>query len=390
MNKSNRIIGLLLAQGTNYGALLQSYATQVVVRKMGYETAIINYNASRRDLFRTEIEVFIHILKSHIGNGGNRKNMQKLDELHKRNKEERISAQKKFLHERFINRMMFHDYKSLITFGKSLSAVLVGSDQSWLPGSLFGVVRSFRFVPDSVRRISYATSLGVSEYPRYCWRNARKVWKSIDFLSVREEQGKKIIQQVCGKIPVSVVCDPTYLLTQSEWLDLIPFQKLEEDKYVLCYFLGTDTKLFKMARDFANSKGLKLLSILTCEVVSEGDATFPDRLITGAGPEDFVNFIRGAEYVLTDSFHGTAFSVINEKQFFLFYPKRDYLKQSRNSRLDNIVRMWGLEDRLIVNKDTNWPPRDVLPIDYNIVKKRVSDKRLESLEFLTKALTFDD
>lgn len=389
MDTKKRKVGLLLAQGTNYGALLQSYATQESIRRLGFETIVVNYKSSRRDLLRTEIEVFFHILYSHIG-ANNKKPKQKLDELHRKNKEERIAAQNKFLQDRFINRTLFRDYKSLVDFGKTLSAVLIGSDQSWLPGSLFGVVTSFRFVPNNVRKISYSTSLGVSEYPRHCWRNARKVWESIDYLSVREEQGKKIIQQICGDIPVSVVCDPTYLFTKNEWLELIPIQKLEEEKYVLCYFLGTDSKLFDVARRFADCKGLKLLSILSCEVATEGDSTFADRLITGASPEDFINFIRGAEYILTDSFHGTAFSIINEKQFFLFYPKRDYLKQSRNSRLDNIVKMWGVEERLITNKEIDWNSKDIQPINYSVVTKRVLAKREESLEFLTKALSFND
>ena len=389
MDEKKRKVGLLLAQGTNYGALLQSYATQECVRRLGFETVIINYKQSIRDLFRTEIEVFYHILKSHIGKN-NKKPIQVLDDLHKNNKQGRVIAQKKFLDERFLNRMFFSDYKSLCSFGETLSAVLVGSDQTWLPGALFGVTRSFRFVSNKVRRISYATSLGVSNYPRYCWRNARKVWKSIDYLSVREEQGKKIIQQVCGNIPVSVVCDPTYLFTKEEWLELIPFERVEEERYVLCYFLGTDTKLFNVARNFADNKGLKLISILSCEVATEGDSTFADRLVTGAEPKDFVNLIRGAEYVMTDSFHGTAFSVINEKQFFLFYPQRNYLKQSRNSRLDNIVKMWGVEDRLIQNKEIDWDNTTISPIDYSVVTKKVLAKRQESLDFIKKALTFND
>ena len=154
--------------------------------------------------------------------------------------------------------------------------------------------------------------------------------------------------------------------------------------------MGTDNKLFEVATNFAKAKGLKLLSILTCEVAVEGDDTFPDRLITGASPEDFVNFIRGAEYVLTDSFHGVAFSVINEKQFFLFYPQRDYLAQSRNSRLDNIIKMWGVEDRLITNKEIDWNECKIEAIDYKVVTPIVVAKRKESLEYIEKALKFND
>lgn len=387
---NHKKVGLLLAQGTNYGALLQSYATQQIVKKLGYETCILNYRSSRYDILMNDLGVIWHLLNTRLSKKNNKKPIQNLDELHLLNKQGRKNAQEKFLKERFDNRLTFSEFNKLKDYCKQLCAVLIGSDQSWLPGSMFNVMPSMRFVPEGVRRISYSTSLGVSEYPKYCWKTARKVWKKMDFLSVREEQGKNIIKQICGDIPVQIVCDPTYLFTKQEWEEMIPVTSLENDKYVLCYFLGTDTKLFEVARNFAKAKGLKLLSILTCEVCTDGDATFADRTIIGACPEDFVNYIRGAEYILTDSFHGTAFSVINEKQFFLFYPKREYLKQSRNSRLDNIVKMWHLESRLIKDNFIDWETTDIPTIDYAITTKLVMSKRSESLDFIAKALTFND
>ena len=92
--------------------------------------------------------------------------------------------------------------------------------------------------------------------------------------------------------------------------------------------------------------------------------------------------------MLTDSFHGVAFSIINEKQFFLFYPQRNYLAQSRNSRLDNIIKMWDVEDRLITDKDIRWEDVKIDEINYEKVGKKVNSKRKESLEYLQKALKF--
>lgn len=389
MNKGKKI-GLLLALGTNYGALLQSYATQQIIKKMGYETSIIMYRRDKLDLFRHGITGIIFLIISKLRGDDNKKPIQQLDELHKENKRRRTDVQKRFIKERFTDIIYFTNHSKLVDYASSLDAVVLGSDQSWLPHSMIGSKGSFEFVPKGVRRVSYATSLGVSEYPKYCWSQARKVWKKMDYISVREEQGKKIIQEICGNIPVQVVCDPTYLFTKEEWGEFIPVKLLEEEKYILCYFLGNDKRLFDLARRFSRLKGLKLLSILTCEVASEGDDSFPDRLITGATPEDFVNYIRGAEYILTDSFHGLAFSVINEKQFYLFYPQRDYLAQSRNSRLDNIIKMWGLEDRLITENDIDWVPNKVCDIDYELVTQKVHSKRDESIEYLKNALTFND
>ncbi len=385
-------IGLLLALGTNYGALLQSYATQQVAINMGFVSFVINkYNGGRRDILRHGATGIMFYIMQHLNNDYNTRPKQKLDALHKENKKKRAIAQQSFIKERFVNVMDFSDHTELVQFASSLDVVMIGSDQSWLPGSMIGIKASMEFVPKGVRRVSYATSLGVSEYPKYSWKQARNVWKRMDFISVREEQGKKIIQDICGDIPVQVVCDPTYLLTKKEWEERIPVKRLEVEKYILCYFLGTDKKLFEIARKFADERNLKLLSILSCEVAVNGDDIFADRLIIGASPEEFVNFIRGAEFILTDSFHGVAFSVINEKQFFLFYPQRDYLSQSRNSRLDNIVKMWGLEDRLIVNKERALEDESSrTQIDYKKVTSRVLSKRKESLEYLNKALKFDD
>ena len=247
-----------------------------------------------------------------------------------------------------------------------------------------------RFVPDYIRKISYATSLGVSEYPKYCWPSARKAWNRIDFLSVREQQGADIIKQVCGPdISVRVVVDPTYLLTKEQWEELIPTEKKSEEKYIFCYFLGNDDTSKLIARKFADEKKLKLVSVLSKESYSPLDQTYADFLVTGNSPEDFINWIRGAEFILTDSFHGTAFSVINEKQFFIFYRKRAEAT-SRNSRIDNILKKWDLQDRLVPPGETEAKLLSTKSIDYSKVTERVLTEREKSLQFLKEALTFDD
>ena len=281
-------------------------------------------------------------------------------------------------------------YTRLADLGKKYDAVLVGSDQNWLPGFSFGNFTSLRFVPDNVRKISYATSLGVSDYPKYCWPSSRKAWSRIDFLSVREQQGADIIKQVCGPdSSVQVVVDPTYLLTKTQWEGLIPIEKKSDQKYVFCYFLGNDDNSKKIARQFADEKHLKLVSVLSTESFSDIDKTFADRIVRESSPEDFVNWIRGAEYVFTDSFHGTAFSVINEKQFFIFYRKRAETS-SRNSRIDNILGKWGLKDRLILPGVQDVDFSSLTSIDYEKVNVLVSKEREKSLTFLKEALRFDD
>ena len=224
-------IGLVLSyKETNYGAQLQAYATQVVVDSLGLTTEIIDYIPKKGDrqivlspgLFRFLYHRFIFVRKY-------KKHTESDDPVFLKNKKERTEQYKLFIQRRLHGIVQCNGYSDLATKGKSYDAVLIGSDQKWLPGFSFTNVSSLRFVPDNVRKISYATSLGVSEYPKYCWPTSRKAWKRIDYLSVREQQGADIIKQVCGPdTPVQVVVDPTYLMTKAQWEERIPVEKKSE------------------------------------------------------------------------------------------------------------------------------------------------------------------
>lgn len=383
---SNRI-GLVLAhKSTNYGALLQSYATQQIVESFGFTTSIISHKSNRRRYLKFDLGLPFYILDQYI----NKKSSYMIPQIEPYITNQKLKKKKSDVFR--IN--MLHDiricegYAALVNEAKLCCGVLIGSDQMWVPGASFGNHLSLRFVPDDIRKISYATSLGVSKYPLYCHHSAKKMWERIDFLSVREEQGKNIINAICPSAQVQVVCDPTYLLTKEEWLVRIPFEEKCSEKYIICYFLGNAEWQKLIAKKYANEKRLKLITLLSDESHSDIDLTFADEVISGASPEDFINWIRGSEYVFTDSFHGLAFSIINEKQFFIFYRKRDDAKQSRNSRIDNIIKMWGVERRLIPSLDNTVNLEKDNCINYEEVTKKVAEKRRSSLIFLENALTF--
>lgn len=379
-------VGLCLAYtGTNYGQLLQAYATQEAIKKKGFQTEIIRYHSGKRKGIKWSYgavvvagKQIICELKQRIKQTGK----FPLDELHQRNIIERQKVSDQFRRDRMNNIVVCNGINELRRQSGEYFAVLVGSDQVWLPDVAVSNFYTLRFAAPGIRRISYATSLGVSDYPNYAKKAAGDFWKQIDYLSVREQQGKRIIQSIVD-IPVQVVADPTYLFTKEEWEGLIPPRKVIEDGYLLCYFLGDSEPIKKYASCLARKKGLRLVSILSDECQSN-DSLFADEVLIGKTPEDFVNLIRNAEYVLTDSFHGVAFSVINQKQFNVFYRRRNAVKESRNSRIDNIVRMWGVEERLI-REPENLEIQDA-DIDYQEVSRRVNDLRITSLKFLDEAL----
>lgn len=383
---SRNKVGLCLAfKGTNYGMLLQAYATQQIVESYGFDTEIIDYRSGKNKGIKPSfaaIHVAITKILDKVLARKKRINIETYDEMHIRNDNERKESSKSFSDKYLHNIVKCNGITELKEKSKEFYAVLVGSDQLWLPDMAVTNFYTLRFAAPGVRRISYATSLGVSSYPNYAKKAAGDYWKEIDFLSVREEQGREIIQSIVD-IPVDIVADPTYLLTKEEWLERIPKRKIVDDGYILCYFLGKTDKFVGFAKRFAKSKNLRLVSILSNECNSDDFSVF-DEVLIGKGPEEFINLIRNASYVLTDSFHGLAFSVINEKQFYIFYRNRPEVKQSRNSRIDNIVKLWGVQDRLIADPEN--APVTNNTIDYEIVDGKVDSFRKDSIHFIEFAL----
>ena len=386
--KSNKV-GLCMAyKGTNYGMLLQAYATQQKVEEFGFKTEILNVKQKPIDRIPRYIggyRVLAMILWRWLKNKLFKKH-DNLDDKHRINKKMRVEAADSFKSTKMHDFVTYNGIKALTEASKRFSSVLIGSDQLWLPEEAFSKFYTLQFAAPGVNRISYATSLGVSSYPKYVRRAARDYWKKINYLSVREEQGKNIIQSIAD-IPAQVVVDPTYLFTKEEWLEKIHYQRITEDGYILCYFLGDSKSMKEYAVKLARAKGLRVVSILSDECNSDDYSVF-DEVISGKGPEDFVNLVRNADFVLTDSFHGLAFSVINEKQFLIFYRNRPEAKQSRNSRIDNILNKWGLESRLIADPENADTAVD--QIDYLVVNQKVAEQRDKSLSFLRKALNNEE
>ena len=380
-------IGLCLAfKGTNYGALLQAFATQQIVEHLGYRTEIIDYISGSGKKTVPSPEALLSRVIEKYKTIKNRPKKEQLDQLHTENKKQRISAAEDFRRFRLRNIVPVKGYDALREQANQYKAVIVGSDQLWPPTVAFTYYRTLRFVPQGIRRISYATSTGVSNYPWYVKRKAAEFMNAIDCLSVREEAGREIVKTVCGR-DAKVVLDPTYLFTKAEWEELIPREKVVEDGYIFCFFLGDNPKMKAIAKRYAKDRGLRVVAILSNEVCVD-DSEYADEVLIGQKPDQFLNLIRNAECVFTDSFHGFAFSVINEKQVYVTYRVRKGT-QSRNSRIDNIVEKFGMEERLIKDP-SSLESLDDAEINYDIVGKKLCELRKDSLAFLKAALTFEE
>ena len=372
---------------SNYGSLLQAYATQKFLDSLKIENETIDvdknidFKKGKRKYYMSQIFNFTFI-KSKLG-------MIKLKLDKKINKElgKNISIREKKFKE-FRNQFRLtkelNTYAELKQYCKKFDNVLVGSDQLWLPVNVVSDYYTLNWVPDEINKISFSTSFGISSIPEKYEELYKKFLNRINYLSTREESGKKIIKDLTGR-DAKVVCDPTLLFNKEEWMDIQEKEAIIKEKYILCYFLGNSIEYRKFAERLKEKTGYKIISINHCDEYVKYSDVFADETPYDIGPAEFLNLIRNAEYVCTDSFHGTVFSLINNVKFFVFRRYNKKSKVSTNSRLDSLLGIVNLKERLLEgNEDIDKTIE--MNIDFSNVNKKLEEFRSDSKEFLEKAL----
>lgn len=378
-------VGLAVCYDTkNFGSQLQVLATVKKVEELGYETEIIIYKKKLTPKFvlQTIPRVFnIPFVKAKLHAKQKRKQINKYSDI-ANNVAIRNKRFDGFVEKYFTNLSTpFNGWEDLVSKSKEkYDLFLCGSDQLWLPHNLGSHFYTLEFAPDNKPKIAYATSFGVSSIPTYQRKRTAKYLNRFQSLSTREIAGSKIIEELTGK-KVKVVCDPTLLLSKEEWEDNIPNKKVIDEKYIFCYFLGDNEEHRKTARRLKEMTGYKIVSCPFLDNYVEFDKDFGDIQMFDMDAEDFVNLIRHAEYILTDSFHGSVFSILHEKKFMTFNRFAEG-SNSRNSRIDSLCSLLGLEDRRFIDNVEAVNSE----IDYNQVKEKLIQLRNNSLEYLKNAL----
>lgn len=372
----------------NYGSMLQAYATQKILDDMGIENETINIDQNidfakgKRKYYLTQVLNY-NFIKTKFG-------MVKLKIDKRLNKElgNNIAIRdKKYEEFRKVFRLTkpYNTYLELTNACKEkYSSVVVGSDQLWLPVNVVADYYTLNFVPNGVDRVSFSTSFGVSTVPKKYEGAYREFLGKIDYLSVREEAGKKLIKNLTGR-DATLVCDPTLLFNKEEWMGIQDEGRLIKDKYIFCYFLGDNIEHRKFAERLKKKTGYKIVSLNHCDEYVKYSDIFADEKPYNVGPSEFLNLIRNAEYVCTDSFHGTVFSLINNVKFFTFRRYSNKSKISTNSRIDSLLNIVDLKDRLLVgDEDINRELEKA--IDFKDVNEKLEKFRSDSKSFLQQAL----
>lgn len=246
-----------------------------------------------------------------------------------------------------------------------------GSDQVWNPVyPSTSSINFLQFAPKE-KRITFSPSFGIDEIPYDLKEQYTKWLSEIPYLSVREEQGQKIIRELCG-CEAKVLCDPTMVLTKAEWIRLETKPEfLKDDKYMLTYFLGDRTRKYdNYINSIAQKHNLKVISLY--DVL--------DLVAYSVSPQEFIYLIHHANMVCTDSFHGAVFSILMNTNFITF--SRMESGGSMESRIHTLLSAFGLE-----NRDYRKVKReDWFETDFSGVAFVLEEKRKQVFDFLRNAL----
>ena len=277
----------------NYGAVLQAYALKKYIKQLGYEVNVINYHHKTIP-----------------------------DGFPKENNEVRWEKFNKFIKE------LTNNEQTVYTCEEDLEKLnidfwICGSDQIWNTEITRGFNKGFFLdFETNGKKISYAVSMGIPNLPKEQEEDFKNSINKLDYISVREETLKQYAEKFTDK-KVTKTLDPTLLLENKDFDDLILENKYGE--YVLIYALGPDERLTKIAKKIADEKNVKIIELNDKKI----ENYFCDQ-VSDAGPMEFLTLIKNAKAIVTNSFHGTIFSIIFGKEFYTI------TRLNRNSRMENI------------------------------------------------------
>lgn len=369
----------------NYGTSLQGLATIKKIESLGFPCEIIRYR-KHRSLWEKIKLIFILFYSGDYSDHlrALRKKMSKLTHKeYEKNLMIRTNAVNAFKDVHLKPLFKEYDgYEALQKGSMNYAEVMVGSDQVWSLLSLYGNYYNLMFVDSLIPTFSYASSFGVSTIPKFQIKRTKAFLDKLNQVGVREVSGKAIVDSI-SQNKAKVVADPTLLLTKEEWTETIKESHVSIDEpYIFCYFLGKNEANREAVRQLAKSTGLKVVVIRHMDEYIESDELFGDYAPYDVDPLDFVKYISKAAYVCTDSFHGTVFSIIFERKFMTFYRYALSQKGSRNSRIDSLLGILDIKDR-IFNGDIE---RIKENIDYSSVGQKLAEFRDDSENYLQDCL----
>ena len=370
----------------NYGSMLQAYATEMIMQQMGlpFQTiackAPINYMQENKILYIIK-KLLIADWKMRLGKMKIER-AKKENPMFAKNWEIRNKAFDQFAETFFHVSPYCKNREELSKMAENYSAFLVGSDQLWRTDSVEHGYYTLEWVPDHIRKIAYSTSIGVKEVPWFQVEKNKRFMNRFDHIALREQSACDLVYKLTGR-KVPVVLDPTLLFTGAQWLEIQQQEPLTNGKYIFCYLLGDNPSQRVFIKRVKEKTGYKIVALQQLDDYIPSDEGFADEA-PYVGPREFLNYIRNAEYVFTDSFHCSVFSILYKKNFFTFSRFAEGAKQSTNTRIDNLLHITGLEERRMTNDKTI---EEVVNFKRNFdgVDEKLNALRKSSMDYLYNA-----
>lgn len=362
----------------NFGSVLQVYALCEAIKRLGFHSEVVwqSGNMSKNQdirpvkVIRTLLRLCTHplLLWSTVKAIIEAKS-QVIDEL----KEKKFND---FVVANFVQ--SFYDFEEITKMAATdkFYKFVCGSDQIWSSTTLYpDPMMYLRFSPKG-KRVAYAPSLGRNYIPNYNKKILKKYISDVPCLSVREDEGRRLIKELTGRDAL-VVADPTLLLSSRDW-DRLKIEIETPGNYVLCYFLDTPSDDVKTnICKYANSSGrdVVVLGKLNNLNYPQNKIHFPV-----AGPGEFLYLISNANMVITDSYHGMLFAINYRKKFWSV--ERAYSQYDQSSRQLTVLSRLDLKERYL-KKDFNFTDAN---IDYVSVRTKIEDFVTVSMNYLKQSL----
>jgi hypothetical protein len=360
--KKIRILTFHRAQ--NYGAVLQAYALQKHLISAHHMEDVKNIdlntnNQKRRYSFFIKNNNFKDVLINTF------RLVLFIPILIKKN---RFNS---FLKNNLLLTKTFHSSQDLIESNIQMDYCIVGSDQVFNPNNPDWQAFYLDFENSGLNKIAYAASFGINKFSQEIESQIKKNITDFNKISCREASGSEFVEKIT-KSRIPTVLDPVFLLNKNQWNKLVGIKKAKKP-YILIYDLNGGEELIRIAKKINSTNKYKIFCI-THKAHRFYDV---DKRITSAGPEQFLQLFSSANIILTDSFHGTAFSLIFEKPFF------SYIALSKkSSRITELLGLLNLEHQIITSESDKFN----LDINYDKVNQLLNDKIKFSEEFLNDAL----
>lgn len=373
----------------NYGSMLQAYATEMIMQRMNlpYQTiackAPIQYMKENKLLYIVK-KLLIADWKMKLGKIKKEKYKKKYPNTFGKNSNIRDTYFDKFAQTYFHISPYCKNREELTAMANNYSAFIVGSDQLWRTDSVEHGYYTLEWVPDNIRKIAYSTSIGVKEVPWFQIKKNQRFMNRFQYIALREQSACDLVYKLTGK-KVPVVLDPTLLFTGEEWMHIQEEKPLSSEKYIFCYLLGNNPDQRTLIKKLQEKTKLKIIALQQLDDYIPSDEGFANEAPYNVGPAEFLNYIRNAEYVCTDSFHCSVFSILYKKKFFTFSRFSETTKQNTNTRIDNLLNLTGLSIRRVNSKMT---VDELLNLPYNFtgVDEKLNKLRKSSMDYLTNAL----